>query len=353
MTYKVMEGSIGARKNKNNTLRTLFLVYFEDLPSLHCRTLAGLKQRQQKRGLREALSHYGPILEIDYRREFKKHGSQGLKRIIERAADEVQPNLILSEFHGADMVQAPDIAALRQKISGARWVNWNGDYRDPQTWELKDIELMAQFDLSLIICHDAVREYQRLGVRSRYWQIGWEPDSFGDEPRKWTPRYNVLFQANCSGTRRRTLVQALREAGFNLGLYGRGWTWFWSKGSTLYDFKQGCRLIRAAKVVLSDSQWPDADGYVSNRTFESMAAGGALVMQQYFKGFDRLGFVDAKHLVTWNDISDLIEKLRYWLRPENEEYRRAIADAGQKFCLENHSFDVRVQELVQMLAELG
>ena len=65
-------------------MRTLFPIYFEDLPSLRSRTLAGLKQRQQKRGLRQALAQFGPVQRIDFRLELKRHGRRGLIQLIER-----------------------------------------------------------------------------------------------------------------------------------------------------------------------------------------------------------------------------------------------------------------------------
>jgi hypothetical protein len=333
-------------------LRSLFLVFYEDLPSLRCRTMAGLRQRRQKRGLREALARYGPVRELDYRLQFKRRGRLGLMENIRRAAEDLQVDLILSELHGDDMLTAADVKLLRWQIPEARWVNWNGDYRDLRTIKVKDADLMANFDLALFVCQDQVNAYADYGVNSNYWQVGWEPDSFGCEPTRWTAHHDVLFQANCYSQSRLKLVEALRESGFELGVYGKGWPWFRAKGNTLYDYRAGCRLTRRAKIVLSDSQWPQADGYVSNRLFEAMAAGGALVMQQAFKGYERLGFVDGEHFVIWEDIADLIAKLRYWLLPENEARGRAVAAAGQKFCLEHHSFDVRVRELLGMIAQL-
>jgi spore maturation protein CgeB len=55
----------------------------------------------------------------------------------------------------------------------------------------------------------------------------------------------------------------------------------------------------------------------------------------------------------WRDFDDLAAKIEYWLKPEQEGERRALAAAGQRLCLERHSFDIRVQELLGFLAELG
>jgi hypothetical protein len=332
-------------------LRTIFLPFYEDLPSIRCRTLLGLKQRKQKRGLHEALSRYGPIMEIDYRKIFKRKGRKSLMDKIKQIADSLNPNLVLSEIHGADTLGASEIAEVKKQISKAKWVNWNGDYRDPKTWGNSDFELMAVFDLQLHVAYNAIDELRRQGINSNYWQIGWEPDGVGHEPTRWTPHHDILFLANCYSEARFNLVRTLRQTGFKLGIYGKGWPCFWAKGSTLYDFKKGCQLIRASKIVLGDSQWPDS-GFVSNRIFQSFAAGGALVLHQYFKDYEKIGFIDGKHLVIWREIDDLIEKLNYWITSENGYRRKAIADAGQKYCLEHHSFDVRVRELLNILREL-
>ncbi len=323
-------------------MRILYLPFFELVRPL----------KAQKRGLREAFATRGRVLQIHYRREFYRHGREGALHSVSQALNELHPHFVLSQLHGADVFSAEDILSLRKLIPHGTWANWNGDYRDPATWREADIELARTFDVQLVVCHDAVREYEKRGIRSRYWQIGWEPHGVGKEPTRWTRRHGLLFQANCYSEKRLALVEAIRKRQFRLGLYGKGWPLFWAKGSTLYDYRKGCRLIRAAKIVLGDNQWPSADGFVSNRLFQSLAAGGAIVVQQYFKGYEKLGLVDGEHLVIWNDVADLIEKVEYWLRPENEEPRAAIAAAGQKFCLENHSFDVRVQELFQILAEL-
>jgi spore maturation protein CgeB len=108
-------------------------------------------------------------------------------------------------------------------------------------------------------------------------------------------------------------------------------------------------LIRASKLVLADNPRPASRGYVSNRLFQSLAAGGALVMLQYFHDYQRLCLVDGTHVIIWENTEDLLEKIVYWLEPEHEDRRKAIAATGQRLCLEHHSFSVRVQELLEMV----
>ena len=329
----------------DNELRVLYLPFIEPgYPAL----------KRYKRGLREALARVGTVVEIDWRNELDRIGRRGLLRKIAESATELEPTLILAQVHDSKDLSASHIRSLRRSAKSAILANWNGDYQDFAKLEQADIEIASAFDLQLVVSFDGVEEYIKREIRSRYWQIGWEPDGVGFEPGWSTRRHHVLFLANRIPwyPARRDLVARLRKANIGLGLYGLNWPWFWTIGRNLYDFKKGCRLIRAAKLVLADNPRPNARGYVSNRLFQSLAAGGALVLLEHFDEYERLGIVDGEHLIVWKDAEDLIEKTRFWCRAENEDRRRQIAAAGQKFCLEHHSFDVRVRELLEMIAQL-
>ena len=62
---------------------------------------------------------------------------------------------------------------------------------------------------------------------------------------------------------------------------------------------------------------------------------------------DKLGLIDGETCIIWRDFAELEKKIKYYLAHEKE--RKAIADAGEKLALTHHSFDVRVQELLEML----
>ncbi len=332
--------------DESERLRILYLPLFEPgYPVLE----------KQKRGLREALEKHGTVVEIDWCNEVYRIGREKVLQKISNATAELQPTLVIGQFHGANIFNKSDIEAVRKSAKDAIWVNWNGDYQDFRILRQEDIEIASAFDLHLMVAYDNMDEYNKRGIKSRYWQIGWEPYGVGYEPNWLTPQHQVLFMANCIPwyPMRRTMVETLRNSGFKLGLYGMRWPLFWARGNSYYDYKKGCRLIRAAKLVLADNPRPNASGYVSNRLFQSLVAGGAMVLMQYFKEYEALGFIDGEHFVIWQESSDLIDKIKYWLLPENEQRRGEISATGQKFCLENHSFDVRVRELLQMVSELG
>src|SRR3972149_6954221 len=93
-------------------LRALFLVFFE----------SGHKsQRRQKRGLREALEAHGKVVEIDYREEFRRHGRESALRKIAQAANDFQPDLVLSEIYRADVFFPENLVSLRKRIPEVTW----------------------------------------------------------------------------------------------------------------------------------------------------------------------------------------------------------------------------------------
>lgn len=116
----------------------------------------------------------------------------------------------------------------------------------------------------------------------------------------------------------------------------------------MYDFKSACKVYRGAKISIGDSQWPET-GFVSNRVFQALAAGGSALAHQWFRDMELLGLVDGETCIIWKGFADLENKIRYYLNHEDE--RRRIARAGERLALEKHSFDARVQELLEMLGE--
>ncbi|MCP3684947.1 MAG: glycosyltransferase family 1 protein, partial [bacterium] len=159
---------------------------------------------------------------------------------------------------------------------------------------------------------------------------------------------DVLFSANVYSEKRKELILKLNSLPYDVTFTGCGYPPEWEVESTLYDFKKTGEYIRNAKIVIGDNQFPEDYGFVSNRLFESLAAGGALMLHQEVPGMEELiGFKDGEHYVKWTDFEDLKEKIRFYLSHDYE--RRKIADNGTKECRENHSFDKRVEELFDIL----
>ncbi len=81
------------------------------------------------------------------------------------------------------------------------------------------------------------------------------------------------------------------------------------------------------------------------REFEIPMLGGFYITQDCTQL--RELFQVGKHVVTWNNFSELIEKIRYYLNYPAE--REKIAQASQTHCLEHHTWVHRFHQLLQEL----
>lgn len=302
-------------------MRILYLPVYERLEQ---------KQRQTKRGLREALSRRALVWEWDYLDESNPAMSENLQGFA--------PHLIMTQFHDGERGQLVD--QLRALCPAALLVNWNGDARG--LTDEKYIELLKKFDMQLVLNAAALPVYQTHGIRAAYWQIGYEPRSATLPDAK---AHDVVFLGTCYSQWRRDIEQTLNETGLNVGLYGKGWKR--ADGDTIYDFDAGAAIYARAKAAVSDAFADDKTevyGFVSNRFFEALASGVTL-FQQAMPGLDEFnGCVAGKHYIPWETLDELRDLIVKYTKDYNYKLDH-IAVEGQEFVLNNFSFDRQVDKL--------
>jgi glycosyltransferase involved in cell wall biosynthesis len=302
-------------------------------------------QKEQKRGLRDALADVAIVYEFDYMQEFSRFGKQKMIEKLAQTFNEFKPTVFLSQLHNSDQINASDIRPLKIKHNNTRFVNWNGDYWPDQLLDKNGFELARSFDLMTSVNRDVVEKHQALGINTRYWQIGWEPDGRDHKPNVY---HDVVFLASGYSQKRQQLGQFLAKTPHSFGLYGNGWPEGMSKGQNMYNFVEACRIYRGAKIAIGDSQWPDS-GFVSNRIMQILAAGNCVLCHQWFRGYEELGLVDKENCLIWQDLGDLAYILKFWLSDSNSHLLPEIAANGEKLALLRHGFDSRVSELWEML----
>ena len=64
------------------------------------------------------------------------------------------------------------------------------------------------------------------------------------------------------------------------------------------------------------------------------------------------GMVVGEHYVEWNTLDDLPGTIRDWLQPERAEERTRIVQAAREFVLRWHTWEQRVEQLVEWVDEL-
>lgn len=331
-------------------LRTLYLPIYEA-----GRGTAQLRQREQKRGLRDALNRYGLVYEFDYLAYQHRHAE--LKTELIRILEHFKPDVILTQAHAPDVLTTEIVQTIRATCPRTVFINWNGDYWPEAQTSVKMLEWLRHVDLALVVNADLLPVYEQYNIPAAYWQIGFENPP-GELPD--VKSHDVVFLGQNYNNHRRQFGDALlslTDEGIDIGMYGNYWVNADSPPEIVakaqyvytdctYDFLQGRALYQHAKITVANNPFPDALGFVSNRMVEAMAAGGAIMLHQYVKGLhELLGLKSGVHYVEWRTYDELKTWVRYFLDPAHEGERKKIADAGYKFVTEYHSFEARLEHL--------
>ena len=315
-----------------------------------------------KHGLRDALARgvnrHGAqhiVQEFDYLAVDPKQ----LRRALMDIADSFQPDLILTQIQSPLPLTADILAELRQR-TGATVVNWNGDQAPGGLASKEMIPLLRHVDLQLITNLDVVDVYERERIKWAYWQIGYEEsaddehtqsiaDSYYHELGRESPfrgdlSWPVVYLASLRSPERMAIAEVVKEYGGKVFTPG-------DEFASLYNFSVTKAIYRKAKVIISDNGFTSR-GFVSNRLFQALAAGGGVVLQQYVNGLDELtGLKALEHYIEWITLEDLQSWLGIALKSDRDKAMMNIAQAGTAFVRSNYSFDAQVTKLMALIKE--
>jgi spore maturation protein CgeB len=105
------------------------------------------------------------------------------------------------------------------------------------------------------------------------------------------------------------------------------------------------RLLHAARISLN-RHIAEAEGHANNMRLYEATGVGSLLLTDEGSNLAEL-FDPGTEVVTYTGVDDLVEKARHYLAHEDE--RRAIAAAGQARTLREHTYELRMRELRDLL----
>lgn len=116
------------------------------------------------------------------------------------------------------------------------------------------------------------------------------------------------------------------------------------QGVSVYNDEK-VRAFRGARIVINDLHYGEVWG-VNVRTFE-VAGAGAFQMVDWRPGLGQL-FQDGRELISFNGITDLKQKIEFWLPRDSE--RREVSQAGMRRAHAEHTYRQRLELLLNTLA---
>lgn len=293
--------------------------------------------KKYKKAFLPGLKEAGLVYLFDYRADI-----DNAPATISRIAQAWQPHLVFSNIHG--FFNAAQIEAIRTRAPKAVWVNWVGD-----VWEhihFDQLPLWRSMDVLLTCNADLIPRLRENGVKAYHMLGGFEDVETVAE----MPAHDVVYQGNQRDGQRTQMIpiiERLRDKGVNVGVYAASGYDAIRNGNTWYDWSKVRGLNANAQIAISDNEF-NASGYVSNRIWEILIAGGALCFHQTTPEFETYtGLKDGVHYIAWDDLSDLEEKVHHWLAPEQSKRRKQIARNAQRQAEKYHSFAARVKYAIE------
>jgi len=114
----------------------------------------------------------------------------------------------------------------------------------------------------------------------------------------------------------------------------------WTKPSWLNN---AVLKINQAKICInSNAKYK----FVNPRVTEVLSCGTFLLTDRT-EELEKFGYIDKQHLVMFNDLNDLKEKIYYYL--EHEEEREKIAQQGMEFVRTNYTNEKMVRRLLEII----
>ena len=292
-------------------------------------------------GLKRAMASLGEVREIDWMANQRRGISSG-RQLVE-LCHEFHPDLVFMQLQTANVIPVADLEAIRCLDPKPIVINWSGDVRHPTPQHYFDVGRVV--DLTLFTNTTDVDHLQAAGVKADYLQIGFDEQTFspngplGDYPPVvfLGSQYGDMFPLS---KHRHEMVWHLRATlSGNFAVYGRGWGF----KTAMLNEPQEAACYRSCKIAIHQSHY-SYGRYFSDRLLRAMGS-GAFVLAHRWPGMEN-DFVDGEHLVAWDTLEELSEKIDYYLG--DDESRKRIAAAGCGLVHREHTWMARMPRLLEL-----
>jgi len=221
----------------------------------------------------------------------------------------------------------------------------------------------------------AVQKYHKIGYKNVI-KTQWACNHFLYKPSNLPKIYNVTFVGQPHGNRRE-VIEKIRKDGIEVKCWGKGWPAgrisqeemikIFSQSKINLNLTEGYGKIRFRalgsiflKRELDGSLKPMSPRYwfpnfqsllakkreqIKGRNFEIPGCGGFLLTGDADNLTDY--YQDGKEIIIYKNISDMVDKIKYYLI--HQEEREAIARAGYERTLRDHTYEKRFNEIFKAI----
>ena len=282
------------------------------------------------------------VLGIDNYLEIYKYDNININGI--KAFNDFKPDIVYMQIQEDNIINNQTLEYFKE--NGAFVINWTGDKRkNIPNWMLSSAHFV---DVTAFSNMEDVRKLNSLGYRSEYLEIGYDENIYTNIGGS-NYDYKVVFSGNNYGNNfhpmsnfRIGIAEYLKSFyGNDFGLFGMNW--LHANGDFNHSQHEEANIYRGSKIAINCSHFNVAR-YNSDRLLRILGSGTFCLsyahpeMEQDYENY--------KHLVYFNSLEDLKNKIDYYL--ENEDERKKIAYNGQQLVLNRNTFKHQVKNIIKL-----
>ena len=219
------------------------------------------------------------------------------------------------------------------------------------------LERLRAFDLLVTCLPSFVTRFRDAGIRTELLPLAFDERLLHQVGQRETPVWDAVFVGSLGRTQHRRsnalLARAARRVPIDFWGYGAHLWPPWSPVKRRYHGQAWgldmYRVLAEARIVINRHGSIAGPYAVNMRMYEATGMGG-LLLTDNGTSLDDV-FDPGAEAVSYGSSRELVDRLRYFLR--NEDERAEIAAAGQARTLRDHTYRQRMQELVGLLEAAG
>lgn len=259
--------------------------------------------------------------------------------LYEKSVDFSEVNL--SDYDAVLFVESPSKPSIKVKnielvnIPKIFWIHHGENRLDT------NLQLARKYKADIILMAHSLHLAKRFTSPVRFFPFGMSKDIF-----------------NCNKELKDRMIDIASVGSNDPGFYGKRRLaintikrHFSSKYRLSFDSKAYllnlANIYGNSKIVFNHSA--NTIKSINMRLFEGMGC-GALVFSDYVPGMEKL-FVENTHYVSFKDQNELIDKIEYYLK--HTEEAQVIATAAHEHLLNNHTYEHRAKEILELIEELS
>jgi spore maturation protein CgeB len=309
----------------------------------------------EETNFRSALEGMGhELVAFDFMERARVAGKPAMRRELVAAAAEARADVAFF-FLFTDELDTATIEAVRRE-GGGPTVNWFAD--DHWRFDNYTRHMAPAFDLAVTTDADSLPKYEAIGLGERVLLSQWACNRYAYTRVSTELEHDVTFVGQPHGNREK-IIERLRAAGHDVECWGFGWP------AGRLDHEGMVRVFSTSRVNLnlSNSSTPPntlrvrvgrllgrgpkgpPPAQIKGRNFEVPGCGGFLLTERlpHLERYFELG----REVAVYDGPDDLVEQVGYWLSHDSE--RAAVAEAGYRRVLAEHTYDHRFEEIFRRL----